>query len=67
MENDKVIEIHKISIDDIPGRTHCWAPIVNGKALEYKGEPPFCIKAAKKATAVCLGIPVEEIEFKINR
>jgi len=63
----EVIHIHKMSVDDIPGKTHCWSPIVGGKVLDYKGEPPFCLRAAKKAASQSLGVPVEEITFNIHR
>ena len=62
-----IIQIHKLYVHDLSGKTHCWTPIVNGKPLEYKGTPPFSVKAAKKAAAKELKMPVKEITFNINR
>lgn len=62
-----IVTINRMTVSNIPGKTHCWAPIINGKAIEYNREPPFSIRAAKIAAAKKLCVPVRNINFKINR
>jgi hypothetical protein len=61
------VNIFKMAVHDIPGKSHCWSPIVRGKVVQYKGEPPFTVRAAKKAAAKELGIEVDDIDFTIHR
>jgi hypothetical protein len=56
-----------MSVHDVAGVTHCWSPIIDGKVIQYKGEPPLSVRAAKKASAKEINVPVQEINFVINR
>jgi hypothetical protein len=60
------VPILKFRAHGIEGLSHCWAPVVNGKVVEYNGEPPRSVKGAKKAASVALGKPVEELEFEVR-
>lgn len=46
---------------------HCWVPIIEGRVIEYKGEPPRSVKAAKKAAAAHLNTEVDNLEFDVRR
>jgi len=67
MENSPTVQIHKMPTYNVPGVTHCWAPVIKGKVVQFKGEPPLSVRAAKKAIAKELGLQVPEINFVINR
>jgi hypothetical protein len=63
--------IDRMNVIDIPGKTHCWVPIIDGRAIQYKNSPPWSVRAAKRASAIHLGIDPREmrdrIKFTIHR
>jgi len=60
------VPIRKLKVHGTPGMSHCWAGIVGGKVIEYKGQPPRSVKAAKKAVASHLDQDVDSIEFEVG-
>ena len=61
------VHIHKMPAHNTPNMSHCWTPIIDGNAIEFRNMPPKSVKTAKRAAAEHLGVKVEEIEFTIHK
>ncbi len=61
------VHIHKLPVHGIKGMTHCWTPVIDGQAVEFRGQPPRSVKTAKRAAAEHLGVKVEDIEFTTDK
>lgn len=61
------VHIHKLPVHGIKGMSHCWTPIIDGKAVEFRGQPPRSVKTAKRAAAEHLDTDLDEIEFTVHK
>lgn len=67
MPTTSTVQIQRLPVHNDADHDHCWVPVVNGRAIEFHGEPPHSVNAAKKAAARELNRPISEIDFQVVR